>query len=730
MAILDNLVSYYKLDESSGAVLDVHGSNDGTNNGATPNVTGKINTAYDFVAANTDYISLGNPANLKITGNITISLWVYLDGTASTNRFVAKGNSYFFWFSGDNGLGYFAIDLDGGAVPNSGTSTTDIRGGWHHVVGVNDGTNLKIYIDGTEESTDTTGGGIVTNDTNVEFGRNVGGSEYFDGKLDEIGIWDRALSDNEISDLYNSGDGLPYATSISYIKTKLIIGDTIYTDADRIRVTSSIGVNNASSSFKIDFPNFDGEHKTDFNIGDEVIVYADKYETPITRIITGIIEDIKFKGKEIKETIMLRGRDYTARLQDVTVEPEVYNNQEVSVIVKDIITKYVDNITVTNVNTTTTTLSHISFNQMPVFDALKQLAELSGFIFWIDVDKDLNFKAKGITSSGKTLDNTNVIRSEFRETDKELYNKIWVYGDRILTSWQNIFTADGTGSVYTIDYKPHNTEVNVAGSVMLRGGIFEMIFDAPASGTEYLIDYNSRNIVLCSGTQCGDNIADNGVAVVVDYDRGTPIIKYGENRTSIDLYGPKTKVINDKNITDPQMAKDIVVSTLDQYSLPSMQGLITLQGTVYLVAGNTVVVNLSNQDISSETYDILEAKYDFTTKNCQANSVLTVKVSKKLKDFVDTLKQLILDLKRLQAGDIDITDVYSRMEFATGSFGVAVKNWKVETRTLGSSFILGHPGIQSNPQGGGILGSVVSSGINFLGDTRSSLSTQQSGGTW
>jgi len=43
-----DLVSYYKMDEASGTVLDAHGSNDGTATGATPNVSGLINTAYDF----------------------------------------------------------------------------------------------------------------------------------------------------------------------------------------------------------------------------------------------------------------------------------------------------------------------------------------------------------------------------------------------------------------------------------------------------------------------------------------------------------------------------------------------------------------------------------------------------------------------------------------------------------------------------------------------------------
>ncbi len=128
-------------------------------------------------------------------------------------------------------------------------------------------------------------------------------------------------------------------------------------------------------------------------------------------------------------------------------------------------------------------------------------------------------------------------------------------------------------------------------------------------------------------------------------------------------------------------------------------------------------------------YEILEVKYIFTPKNNESDRVLTVKVSKRLKDVTDTIKQLILDVKKLQADDVDTSDVLSRLEFSIGSLGVKVSDWKVQTRTLGSSFLLGvAPHGVTGPTFGGILGSVVASGINFLGDSRSALSIQRSGG--
>jgi len=261
------------------------------------------------------------------------------------------------------------------------------------------------------------------------------------------------------------------------VYSKITVDGTQYSDAKEIEVTSAIGDNNSASSFKAVFPNEDGLHKTDFAINEEVIIYAEQNVNPPTTVIfmiiyaeqnvnppttvifKGLIEDIDFRGKDTgREEVIISGRDYSVRLMDSTVEPEVYNTAEISTIVTDIISKYTQDITTTNVNVTSKTLSYIAFNHVNVFDALKQLAELSDFMFYVDTNKDLHFEQKSSTSSGITLDNTNVYSSKFRETDKLIYNKVWIYGDRRLTGWKEIQNV-AAGSAYTLEYKPHNTRL-------------------------------------------------------------------------------------------------------------------------------------------------------------------------------------------------------------------------------------------------------------------------------
>ncbi len=666
-------ISQWKLNDNLATtdVIDSVGGNNGTLTGGNSEdftTTGKINNAFEFDGDANDHVDCSNDSSL--TGDIiSFGGWIKHTSSARMTPFGRYFTDYDLFLEDDSGAGVLFF--------GDGTNHTSIsllpldktnNGEWQHIFAViNKITgNAKVYqngilkVDGTGTPRD---GGNPTR--SFKIGHRDNGNNEWIGSIDDVRVYDIALTAAEVSSIYNLRQGT------------------------------------------------EGENDTS------------------TKLFTGIVEDIKFLGKGMNEKLTLKGRDYTARLMDSTVEPEVYNNVEISLIVKDIIDKYVNDITYNNVDVTTRTLDHITFNQVPVYDALRQLAEFANFYFYIDVNKDLNFKERDTVSSGVILNNTNVTKSDFKETDKELFNKVWVYGDRILTGIHEDFTTLGpasTGSEFGVSYRPHNTAVAVNGSVY-QGGVFEMTVGAPLSGTQYLVDFDGKNIVFVSGTQAGDNVPLSGNDIDVDYNRSTPIIKYGEDRASISQYGPHTKVIQDKSIITPQAATDVLVSVLSNFAKPLTQGRFVLHNLVNLVAGNTIVVDMPFQDINNEAFTILQSRYVFTKSTNLSDQVLEVKVSKKIKNFLDTIKELMLALRKLQSDSFETADVISRLEFGTGSFGVRVKDWEVRTRTLGSSFILGTP--NSNPGGegyGGILGSVLASGINFLGDSRTGFTIQQSGG--
>ena len=337
-----------------------------------------------------------------------------------------------------------------------------------------------------------------------------------------------------------------------------IAGSTV--DVDNVNVIKTLGDISSSSSFTATIDNYTGRNTGSYSIGDEIKIYSDKDINPATtQIFLGILEDIDLKGKEEREQMTLRGRDYSARLMDRTVEPEAYNNLPAGSIVKDIIAKYTDDITTTNV-VDGLDVDRIVFNHTPVFDAIRQLAEFTDFMFYIDNSKDLHFKEKSATKSGYTFGSggTPLVKASFKEKRDGIYNEVWVYGDRYLDGYKETFTGDGTGSVFTLLYSPHNTSITVDSATVQPGGIYQMSYSA-GSQFNYLVNYNDKKIIFTSGTDAGDNIPGNGSSIVVDYMRDLPIVKYGDNDASIDAYGKRIKVIQDKSIKDPLTAETILL---------------------------------------------------------------------------------------------------------------------------------------------------------------------------
>jgi len=108
-----------------------------------------------------------------------------------------------------------------------------------------------------------------------------------------------------------------------------------------------------------------------------------------------------------------------------------------------------------------------------------------------------------------------------------------------------------------------------------------------------------------------------------------------------------------------------------------------------LTVGNTIIINLPNEGIVSEEFQIIGVEYDITTRNLLADEVVLVRVSQKVTDMIDILKNQILALRQLQAQEIDTTDVYTQLLQYERSGLAFVKSWYVYSRTINNSFILG-----------------------------------------
>lgn len=363
-------------------------------------------------------------------------------------------------------------------------------------------------------------------------------------------------------------------------------------------------------------------------------------------------------------------------------------------------------------------INRIVFNQTPVWDAIKQLADLTDYQFYVDENKVLHFEPKSTSSSGETFGSGNVLQANFKERRDSVFNQVWVYGDKSLSAFKETFTAGSPvgGSIFNLLYKPSNTEITVSGAIIQPGGVYEMAY--AGSLIRYLVNYEDKQIIFTSGTSYGLNIPASGNAVIINYQRGLPIVKVGDNYASQNAYGKRVKVIVDKDIKDPQTAEDLMNSELEINSDPIKEGNLQVKGVMNLTPGQTANVNIPYHNVDNQTYNIIQADYQFSPENNLDNNVLNVKVNKKTTDLTDTMKQIILDLKKLKAGDIETGDVITRYQQTTGSFGIRQSGLVIWQIGVGSSFILSSPVF-------GTLGSYTS---HTLGDWRTGSSIYYSGG--
>ncbi len=481
--------------------------------------------------------------------------------------------------------------------------------------------------------------------------------------------------DNLLLEVTSSGDS---------IITKVLIDSVQFEDYQNMNVSRSMNEFNSSSSFSITLDSPYGRHSDDFTVGQEVEIFADDVDAS-TEILHGIIEKISFQGRGTSQRVTLSGRDFSLRLQDSTVEPVVFTNTEISDIVKAIITDNVDDITTTNVDTTSVTQKRISFNQENVFEALKELAELAGFYFFVDVNKDLNFKRRDMVSSGITLNNSNIKSTKFNQTREGMSNEVFVYGDRYLAGFQETLNFDG-GSEYTLISKPHNTLVQISG-LPLVGGVLNLISEPTTE--QYLVSFDDKQIIFTSGTEVGDNVPVSGTdsSGLITYDRDIPIVKAGRNNASISTFGRKRKVINDKSIKDPTTASDILKKELDKSS-PFRGMELQIKGWLDIDVGNTAVVILDDFGID-DTIGILNVSYKFDKNTVQSKDVIKIKLDKKINDITDEVVKLRQRLDRQEAEDRQETDTITRLEQADDNVRVVGSEWLIRTSEVtGSAYHL------------------------------------------
>lgn len=220
--LITSSVAYWKLDESGGTRSDSVGSSHLTDQNTVTSNPGKRNDAAQFTAANSEYLSLAdNDAASMGDIDFTIAAWTYLDTAGGNLRtLIQKGDG------GDeeqwgtrveyrimyNGGGEFAFTVgDGSGVQGHATTVNSNIGGvstgtWYFIVAWHNTTanTINIQVNNGAVSSAAHPYGSHNGAYALAIGRNSAPTpRFWDGRIDEVGIWKRVLSAQERADLYS-----------------------------------------------------------------------------------------------------------------------------------------------------------------------------------------------------------------------------------------------------------------------------------------------------------------------------------------------------------------------------------------------------------------------------------------------------------------------------------------------------------------------------------------------
>lgn len=204
-----NTVGYYNFDD--GSLLDsTPNNNDLTNFGATANVTGILNEAYDFDG--NDYITEANSLDSIGTADFSICGWFNVDDL-SISRFIfdkgedeAGSEDRIALVTYSTGINFF-INHDTGSQINCIGSASSVSTDYHFCA-IRENSRTILYRNNAVLC-NVSASGFDLDSTNfnkpIRLGGNWDNSNGFDGKIDEVSIWNKSLSSAEVSYLYNAG---------------------------------------------------------------------------------------------------------------------------------------------------------------------------------------------------------------------------------------------------------------------------------------------------------------------------------------------------------------------------------------------------------------------------------------------------------------------------------------------------------------------------------------------
>ena len=233
------LIGHWSMEEGSGtALLDMAlPANNATTVGAPTWAAGTYGQALSLSGAG-QFATVADSADLDLTSAITMSAWIR-PGKADTQDLIAKtvngvpdGYQLSLAAPSSTGKVFVRFNNDANARVDSATTYPSDGNTWIHVAATYDGSTIRIYYNGVEDGSRAWTGSIVANSTALGVGAQSNNARWFQGAIDDVRLYNRALSAGEIAAL----------AGVSVNRAPIAAGDNYSTPQDTALTVAAPGV--------------------------------------------------------------------------------------------------------------------------------------------------------------------------------------------------------------------------------------------------------------------------------------------------------------------------------------------------------------------------------------------------------------------------------------------------------------------------------------------------------
>ena len=432
-------------------------------------------------------------------------------------------------------------------------------------------------------------------------------------------------------------------------------------DADFRKGYASMNISQSGGAFVGTFRDSDQTKIGTYTEDDEVEIYHSA-----TKIWGGYITDMKYVG--VKK-LRITAEDYASRLNrkiskvyitDSAGDPADDTGQ-VSNIVTDLLTIFPE--FTTSITATSKVIDRFRIDYIGVKEALKKLADLVAYDFWITPGKVFTFKPKTtITAASDTaVWGTNIIKADKGRTIKSTFSQIIIVGGEEIQEQTDTFTGDASTKEFSLTYAPDNplTHVKVTGA-------------AKTEWADYQVNYETGDLHFETAPP---SAADN-VEVKYNYRK---IITAEASDTSV-AYTKRTEKVYEKSIQDKSIAQDYADALLADKKTKKTSYKVVCRDIKDTTIKQYLTTTIPKYSLSAESLEVRSWRVDIPKFK------YTVELSWKDTELAQMLATLQSEVKEMQISSTGTTITYkTKNETVT----VTDTGSTAYTRQVNTTFILG-----------------------------------------